>query len=204
MKDQLINACCGCEKKVANSTRREILKLCGGIAFGISAGRSLPAYSAEVSDERPEAGDYLVLSDSESSGTPVPLSIDDLKAEGNPIVAVPFNQSTGVIKSGSRLNKVILIRLPIERISQDIVSKSADGVLAYSAVCTHQGCDITTYVPKDDIFFCFCHLSQFRPTTGGDVVAGPAPRRLPMLPLRLEKQKLVVAGKFSSRPGVAT
>lgn len=199
MKDQIANECCGC-RKVADPTRREALKLCGGVVFGLSLGVSLPSYSAEVSDERPEAGDYLVLAD--SAGVPVPLSLDDLKDEGKPIVAVPFNPSTGVVKSGSRLNKVVLIRLPGERIDKGTISKSAGGVLAYSAVCTHQGCDITTYVPKDDTLFCFCHLSQFRPTTGGEVVAGPAPRRLPILPLRLENQILVVAGKFSSKPGV--
>lgn len=200
MRDQTGAGCCGCQK-VTNPTRREVLKLCGGAVVSIAAGMSFPVWSAEVSDERPEAGDYLVLAD--SAGVPVPLSLADLQNE-KPIVAVPFNLTTGVVKSGSRLNKILLIRVPSERIHADIVSKSAGGVLAYSAICTHQGCDITTYVPKDDTLFCFCHLSQFKPTTGGDVVTGPAPRRLPMLPLRLENKKLVVAGKFSSKPGATT
>jgi len=201
VKDKIRDGCCSCQK-IDDPTRRELLKLCGGVAFGIAAGASLPAYSAEVSDERPEAGDFLVRSDADAGAAPVPLSLADLPHDGKPIVAVPFNRTTGVVKSGSRLNKILLVRVPSERINKSILSKSADGVLAYSAVCTHQGCDLTTYNRDDDTFVCFCHLSQFRPTTGGDVVAGPAPRRLPILPLKLENKNLVVAGSFSTKPGV--
>lgn len=45
-------------------------------------------------------------------------------------------------------------------------------VLAYSSVCTHQGCVVTAESSKDD-FFCACHGSRFKPADG-TVLDGPA------------------------------
>jgi Rieske Fe-S protein len=49
--------------------------------------------------------------------------------------------------------------------------------------------------------FCACHSSEFQPEAAGQVVAGPAPRRLPMLPVKEDGGQLVVAGGFTSRIG---
>ena len=49
--------------------------------------------------------------------------------------------------------------------------------------------------------FCACHSSQYEPEAAGKVVAGPAPRRLPMLPVKEDSGQLVVAGDFTSRVG---
>lgn len=45
-------------------------------------------------------------------------------------------------------------------------------VLAFSSVCTHQGCVVTPDSSKDD-FFCACHGSRFKPADG-TVLDGPA------------------------------
>ena len=52
--------------------------------------------------------------------------------------------------------------------------------------------------------FCSCHGSQFDPKTGAEVQAGPAPRPLPALPVKVEDGVPVVAGKFSGRVGGTT
>lgn len=198
MKNQTTTDCCNCSQP-ENPARRAALKMCTGAVLGLATGASQYAYGAEESDARPEIGDLLVRA--EPDGNTAPLCLTDLAVGDKPILAFPFDPRSGAIKSGSRLNKVIVFRVAPEEIHEDTRAKSADGVLAYSAVCTHQGCDITNYVPKDNAILCFCHFSQFRPTTGGEVIAGPAPRNLPVLPLRLDNQRLVVAGKFSSKPG---
>ncbi|SDH30338.1 Ferredoxin subunit of nitrite reductase or a ring-hydroxylating dioxygenase [Leifsonia sp. 98AMF] len=54
---------------------------------------------------------------------------------------------------------------------------SAGQVVAFSAVCTHQGC---TVAPQGKEFDCPCHGSKFDATTG-DVLNGPARDPLPKL-----------------------
>lgn len=178
--------------------RRNALKLTTGIVVGIAAGISTNLH-AEENEAPPAIGDYLA--DAETEGKPVALNIKDIVVGAKPVIAYPFNPQTGVLKNGTRLNKVLLLRVPSEGISEEIQKHSADGVVAYSGVCTHKGCDITSYNAKDNAIVCFCHFSKFQPTNGGEVLAGPAPRSLPLLPIKLDKEFLVVAGDFLSKPG---
>lgn len=50
-------------------------------------------------------------------------------------------------------------------------------LLAFSNVCTHRGCSVP-YVAADGKFECPCHGSQYDKT--GQVIKGPAPKRLPL------------------------
>jgi rieske iron-sulfur protein len=94
-----------------------------------------------------------------------------------------------------------LVRLPVDKMDATTKDRSADGVVAYSAVCTHQGCDVSEWQKEDNTLLCFCHFSKYNPYSDADVMAGPAPRNLPSLALKKENGVLVVAGKFSSAPG---
>jgi cytochrome b6-f complex iron-sulfur subunit len=67
--------------------------------------------------------------------------------------------------------------------------KSGDFV-AYSAVCTHQGC---TVAYKGGKLACPCHGSVFDPAKGAEVVAGPAPTPLPEIPVKVEGGEVVKA-----------
>jgi len=67
--------------------------------------------------------------------------------------------------------------------------KSGDFV-AYSAVCTHQGC---TVAYKGGKLACPCHGSVFDPAKGAEVVAGPAPTPLPEIPVKVEGGQVVRA-----------
>jgi Rieske Fe-S protein len=67
--------------------------------------------------------------------------------------------------------------------------KSGDFV-AYSAVCTHQGC---TVAYKGGKLACPCHGSVFDPAKGAEVVAGPAPSPLPEIPVKVEGGEVVKA-----------
>ena len=62
--------------------------------------------------------------------------------------------------------------------------------VAYSAVCTHQGC---TVAYKNGNLACPCHGSVFDPANGASVVAGPATRPLPEIPVKVEGGEVVRA-----------
>ncbi|TFC84557.1 ubiquinol-cytochrome c reductase iron-sulfur subunit [Cryobacterium sp. TMT3-29-2] len=51
-----------------------------------------------------------------------------------------------------------------------ISQPTAGTVVAFSAICTHQGCVVK---PVENEFDCPCHGSKFDPTTG-EALAGPA------------------------------
>jgi Rieske Fe-S protein len=62
--------------------------------------------------------------------------------------------------------------------------------VAYSAVCTHQGC---TVAYQDGNLACPCHGSAFDPANGAAVVTGPATRPLPEIPVKVQGDEVVRA-----------
>lgn len=146
----------------------------------------------------PAAGDQLVEDDAE--GTPQSLRVADLKP-GRPMLAFPFDPKARLVRNESRLAKVVLIKLAEADMNPATRERSAGGVIAYSAVCTHQACDVKTWLAKEKALVCFCHASKFKPLEGGVVASGPASRALPSLPLALDGEQLVIAGAFSAAPG---
>jgi Rieske Fe-S protein len=62
--------------------------------------------------------------------------------------------------------------------------------VAYSAICTHQGC---TVAYKNGNLACPCHGSVFDPANGAAVIAGPAPSPLPEIPVKVEGGEVVRA-----------
>ncbi|MDO5635159.1 MAG: Rieske (2Fe-2S) protein [Micrococcus sp.] len=67
-----------------------------------------------------------------------------------------------------------------------------DTVLAYSAVCTHQGCAVGI-VERDggEVFSCPCHGSHFRPENG-EPFGGPARQPLTDFETRIEGGRIAV------------
>ena len=108
---------------------------------------------------------------------------------------------SGVIRNGTRLNGLLLVRVDPERMTEATLSRAAGDVVAYSAVCTHTGCDVTDWDDETRRFQCPCHDSQFDPADGARVVGGPAPRQLPSLPLKLNAGTIVVGSEFNAPIG---
>jgi rieske iron-sulfur protein len=155
------------------------------------------------SDERPKAGDLLVFYDGDRQGDII--KPDDLAPGGPPVHAWAKDAKTTVIRDGSRLNEILLVRLASAEIDEDTQPLAADGILAYSAICTHAGCSVTEWVKAttgdSQVFKCPCHNSEFDPRHGASVVFGPAPRRLAMLPLAISGGSLIVARPFIGKVG---
>lgn len=179
--------------------RRDAMKT--AIAVTVMLGSGLRgAQASEPADLPPQPGDRLVRMDDED--TPQPLKVADIPLASKPVRALPFAATDALVRDGSRLGRVILMRFDPASLDDETRARSADGVLAYSAVCTHQGCEVSEWDANGGAMFCFCHFSKFDPLKAGAVTAGPAARALPWLPLKSENGELVVAGAFSSVPGV--
>lgn len=125
---------------------------------------------------------------------------DDLVLGGPQIQAYPAAPD-GTVRNGSRLNLVILARFESSALSEATRARAAEGVVAYSGVCTHQGCPVNQWSREHDALVCSCHGSVFDPRDEAEVLDGPAPRRLPALGLKLVDGAVVVASGFSSRVG---
>lgn len=164
--------------------RRALLLAGFGLAFG----------QADAASSRPRVGDLLVkLGDTGKT----PLTPRDTQSGAVPMLAWPMDPD-GTVRSGSRLNLVILVRLDPDALSAETRARAADGVVAYSSICTHTGCDVDDWEPAARLLACQCHFSQFDPRDGARVVDGPAPRPLPALPLKVEDGKLMVAQPFTA------
>ena len=105
------------------------------------------------------------------------------------------------VRSGTRLNAIVLLRLDDPSLTAETRTRAAEGVVAYTAICTHNGCDVDGYIAEQFALSCSCHESQFDARDGARVVDGPAPRPLPALPLKVVDGVLVVARPFTSRVG---
>jgi rieske iron-sulfur protein len=144
---------------------------------------------------RPKVGDLLILV-GDASGTP--LVPEAIVAGSKQVFAWAMDPADHTVRSGSRLNGVLLIRLSPDALSDDTRTRAVAGVLAYSAICPHNGCEVTDWIATEQTLYCPCHASKFEPRDAGKVLDGPAPKALPGLPLKLVEGRLVVASAFTS------
>jgi Rieske Fe-S protein len=152
-----------------------------------------------AANTRPKIGDRFVHAYGDKEGEP--LLVDDLTLGGPQILAWAQDPQSETVRKGSRLNLLLLVRLDPTNLQEQTRARSVDGIVAYSAICTHEQCPVAHWSKEKDALHCPCHASEFDPARGGQVVGGPAPRPLPALPIGLKDGALVVTGNFTSRVG---
>jgi rieske iron-sulfur protein len=184
--------------QLADPTRRDVLAAGPIISLGLAAAALPGRAMAQGENERPKEGDVFVPIDGSS---PVVFGPPDVPLGGPPMLAWPMEPVSKLVRNGSRLNKVLLVHLDPATLSGATRDNAADGVVAYTAICPHTGCDVTGWLAEQKILECPCHSSLYNPREGGTVMAGPAPRALPALPLKIVDGKLLVAKPFTSRVG---
>ncbi len=188
-----------CCSGVERSTRRTVLT--GLLVFGAEIGTGLVdgAAFAEAASERPKEGDIFVSTGGESK---TPLEVKDIPLGGPPVMAWPMDPVAALVRNGSRLNKVLLVRLDASKLVGVTRERAADGVVAYSAICPHAGCEVSVWVGEQEMLECSCHYSHYNPSDGAAVIDGPATRALPALPLKISDGKLAAAKPFTGRVGI--
>jgi rieske iron-sulfur protein len=133
---------------------------------------------------------------------------------GQPVTQGSFTQNEAVLaypegKTDNHENLVVVCKLDPGTFKPPLdPATTAQGVVAYSAICTHLGCTVRfSEEPMEQAPFphihCPCHGAMFDPQRGCIVLGGPAPRPLPQLPVRLnDKGEVIAAGPFSAPIGV--
>lgn len=129
-----------------------------------------------------------------------PITPDDVKIGEPPLLAYPMDPATQTVLI-SRASLLLLMRLKDADLDPSTKPHSADGIVAYSGVCTHEGCPISGNHENQRMAVCNCHGSTFDLGNNGAVAHGPAVRRLAMLPVTITDGALVVAGKLDGPIG---
>lgn len=193
--------CEGCAARGRRWGRRGVL---GGI-LGLAAAAGLPrrrgaqAQETDPARMRPQPGDRIAFSRGDRKGTLIAPT--DIESGAKPTFAYPWDPARGAMRDGTRLNQLLVLRLDDAAYAAETRARAADGVIAYSAVCTHQKCTVMGWHPDTHLFICPCHETNFDPADGARVLSGPARKSLPALPLQVADGVLTVAGAFTGRVG---
>ena len=157
---------------------------------------------ADVPPEKqpPQPGDLLATASDDDA--PHDITPEEVKLNAAPVVCYPKDPASGVVRDGSRLNQILLVRLDPKTLDDATRARAADGLVAYAATCTHTGCSVSVWKEETRHFVCPCHSSEFDPARGATRVAGPAPRPLPALPLKLADKRIEIAAAFTAKVGI--
>jgi rieske iron-sulfur protein len=170
-------------------------------AFVAGVGLSLPRVALAKGDrpgseDPPAPGDLFVFMQGDHIGQPI--APRDVPLGGPQVQAWPMDPKTKVVRNGTPLNQLLLLRLDPREFDKETATRSADGILAYSSLCPHAGCPVIGWVEDQGMMVlkCFCHQSEYDPRHGAAVVGGPTQRPLAALPVEIVGGTLVVASKF--------
>lgn len=95
----------------------------------------------------------------------------------------------------------IVVRMtPDEIQSQQGEGWDYNGILCFSKICTHVGCPISLYQQRTHELLCPCHQSTFNLADSANVVFGPAARRMPQLPIKVDDEGYLVAVSDFAEP----
>jgi ubiquinol-cytochrome c reductase iron-sulfur subunit len=178
-------------------------------AAGLTAGAALAAaVAAPVTALGPSVGDSIVDTPWRRGRRLVgedgaPLTADDVP-RGSFVTAFPEGADKRELGS-----PVVLVHEDPARLHlpPGRADWAPEGIVAFSKICTHAGCAIALYrsplyepTSQPPGLACPCHYSVFDTRTGGEVVAGPAGRPLPQLPLEVGADRVLRAGGGFSGP----
>ena len=180
-------------------SRRRVLTLMLGLGLTLGWRSPVAGQGVDPRKARPQEGDRFVAAAGARKGEIV--SMTDIPLGGPPLTTYPMDPTTRIVRDESRLNQVLLLHLDPAHLKAETRARAAQGIVAYSAICTHTGCDSWEWQAQTRTIKCPCHFSTFDVRDGARVLDGPAPRRLPALPLKIADRVVAAAGGFLSRPG---
>lgn len=187
----------------SSRSRRDVLIAGTGALISAAIADPNEADAAKPPERLPlQAGDRVQLIKGDLKDQFVKPEL--LEVSAKPLEAFPFDPAANVIRRKWRLNRLLVVRLDPAEMDPPTRERSVDGILVYSALCTHRTCTIKSWKQEERILRCHCHLSEFAALSEGSVLSGPARRQLPMVPLALDDEGFIVAtDTFTRKPGGA-
>ncbi|MFW6003724.1 MAG: ubiquinol-cytochrome c reductase iron-sulfur subunit [Halanaeroarchaeum sp.] len=196
-----------------NTLRRRIVQTFGGIGVvSFAAAMLTPIKTLGVNAEGGGSveleGQTLVLAEKYQ-----PPDGDTTYEVGEPVTVDMMDMPDSILTFPEELvdsnsDMIRLHRLPEDEITDPTNPDwTAEGYVAYSAICTHLGCTVdwdtsdetATGRPTDH---CFCHGSQFDPYEGAEVVHPPAERPLPQIGLAVGDEDVIeLTSDFDAKVG---
>ncbi len=184
--------------------RRPLIKRTLGLALGLSGLTPLlllrdlgPLPKDELKETSWKAGTRLVTDPGDR-----PIKATDLEVGA---VAQTLPEHKG--EHHRTLNEiakdaVLLIRLRPEEfnLTEEQLSWTHEGIIAFSKICSHMGCAVALYEQQTKHLLCPCHQSTFDVTRAAKVIFGPAARPLPQLAITVDEEGYLIAQAPFSEP----
>ena len=167
----------------------------------LAVARPAAAQAAATRSKDPQVGDKLAFMVGPKQGKEILPA--DMTVGTEPVLAYPMDPTSGQVLI-SRAGLLTLVRVDSKDLQPASAKNAADGIVAFSSLCTHYGCPVTTLHPSKTQIVCNCHGSVFDACNRGTVTQGPAIRRLAMLPLEIRDGALFISGKFDGPIGPPT
>ena len=165
--------------------RLPVLAVLGGAAWG-----AWEAYYVHFDKVTPQAPEFAPVT---------PQRIAALSTLSELWSSAPFTLKT-------QASEIPALALRVPETVPGGLSVGGRHYLAFSRVCTHQGCPVSlrrdlgtlevafNYRAEHPVLACPCHLSVFAPLEAGKAVSGPARRPLPRVQLKADGNELLAVG----------
>ena len=160
----------------AAPTRRAML--CGTAGVGGAAALALCGCSSSAS----AGSDYASTPAAAPTPTPTPMGSATSSGAADP------SMSGGGTVLGQAMDVPVGGGMVFAAAKVVVTQPSAGQYKAFSAVCTHKGCTVSSV--SGGLIRCPCHGSTFK-VADGSVADGPASSPLPSVPVRVDNGKLV-------------
>ena len=193
---------------LASSNFAQLARAAGGAANiqpGFGSGVEFADEEAVVeetfaSEDLPEVGDILVYMTGEQARQAVQVADLPPVEEFLDMQAMWVNPQTptGIMKTGMQ-NTLILARVSPEDMDISLQGYATEeGIVAFSAVCTHFKCRVDR-INQYGYISCACHGSVYDPARAAEPLDGPAPWPLSMIPIETtEEGHLRITGEFNA------
>ncbi len=168
----------------------------GGLSLITALAGIRPPIRLNASKVPPLTGDVLVHAEGDKSGQPIkPADLTNKVTRAWP--QGKDKKGNTVVRSGEPNNLLIVFKFPPGELQPptDMQAAIADqGIVAYSGICMHLGCQVGDNPAKPETLLCPCHSGAYDPRAGCKVIGGPPPKPLPQLPIKMEGENIVATG----------